>query len=180
MRHSRYVWLLGLSLFCLIAIIALKTPQTVISALADPYYGNSPRATIQHFWKLMDLRQTDLARDLLILQEGSLDENEFKAWETMLNKDPLLSLQKVEFLNSDSVTSQAVVVRVSWTSPVQEAHQVTFSINLKQTEKGWRIQRIKRMNDLSFLGRNYKALRQEKADDNHPLFPVFLLELFSN
>lgn len=148
MRQSRYAWLLGISLFCLITIIVLKTPQTVISTLADPHYGNSPRTTIQHFWKLMDLRQTDLARDLLSLQEGSLDENEFIAWETRLNKDPMLSLQKVEFMNLDSDISQSVVVRISWTSPVQGVEQVTFSINLKQTEKGWRIQRIKRINDL--------------------------------
>lgn len=151
MRHSRYVWLLGLSFFCLITIITFKTPQTVISALADSHYRNSPRSTIQHFWSLMDLRQTDLARDLLSLPVGSMEENEFIAWETMLNKDPLLSLQKVEFMNSDqdSASSQTVVVRVFWTSPVQDVQNVTFSMNLKQTEKGWRIDRIKRMNNLS-------------------------------
>jgi len=149
MRQSRYVWLLGISLFCLITLIVLKTPQTVISTLADPQYGNSSRTTIQHFWNLMDLRQTDLARGLLSLPEGSLDENEFRAWETRLNKDPMLSLQKVEFLNSDSGTSQLEVVRVSWTSPIQGVQHVTFSMNLKQTENGWRIQRIKRINDLS-------------------------------
>ena len=149
MRRSRYVWLLGISLFCLIALISLKTPQTVISTLADPQYGDSPRTTIQNFWNLMDRRQTDLARDLLNLQEGSSDENEFRAWETRLNKDPMLSLQKVEFMNSDSDISQAEVVRVSWTSLNQGVQRVTFSINLKQTEKGWRIQRIKRINDPS-------------------------------
>ena len=151
MRHSRYVWVLGLSLFCLFTLITVKTPQTLISALSEVHYGDSPRSTIQHFWALMDLRQTDLARDLLSLPVGSSDENEFSAWETRLNKDPLLSLQKVEFMNSDldSATSQAVVVRVYWTSSVQDVQNVTFSINLKQTEKGWRIVRIKRMNNLS-------------------------------
>jgi hypothetical protein len=149
MRRSRYVWLLGISLFCLIALISLKTPQTVISTLADPQFGESPRTTIQNFWNLMDRRQTDLARDLLDLPEGSSDENEFRAWETRLNKDPMLSLQKVEFMNSDSDSSQAEVVRVSWTSLNQGVQRVTFSINLKQTEKGWRIQRIKRINDPS-------------------------------
>lgn len=149
MRQSRYVWLLGISLFCLITLVSLKTPQTVISTLADPQYGDSPRTTIQNFWNLMDRRQTDLARDLLDLPEGSSDEFEFIAWETRLNKDPMLSLQKVEFMNSESGISQAVVVRVSWLSLDQGVQSVTFSINLKQTEKGWRIQRIKRINDLS-------------------------------
>jgi len=148
MRYSRYVWFLGLSLFCLITIIAFKTPQTVVSALADPHYGDSPQKTIQHFWQLMDLRQTDLARDLLIMQEGSLEQKEFREWETRLNKDPLLSLQKLEFMNSDSAISQGVVVRVFWTSPIENVQYVTFSINLKHSEKGWRIEGIKRINNI--------------------------------
>lgn len=147
MRYSRYVWFLGLSLFCLITIIAVRTPQTVISALADPYHGNSPQQTIQHFWQLMDLRQTDLARDLLMIPEGSLDQKEFREWETRLNKDPLLSLQKLEFMNSDSTISQGVVVHVFWTSPIEDVQYVTFSMNLRQSEKGWRIERIKRINN---------------------------------
>ncbi|MFZ3131117.1 MAG: hypothetical protein WA125_08470 [Desulfosporosinus sp.] len=148
MRYSRYVWFLGLSLFCLITIIAVKTPQTVISALADPHYGNSPQQTIQHFWQLMDLRQTDLAHALLMMPEGSLDQKEFREWETRLNKDPLLSLQKLEFMNSDPARSQGIVVRVYWTSPIEDVQYVTFSINLMQSEKGWRIERIKRMNNI--------------------------------
>ena len=148
MRYSRYVWFLGLSLFCLITIIAFKTPQTVISALANPHYGDSPQKTIQHFWQLMDLRQTDLAHDLLIMPERSLEQKEFKEWETRLNKDPLLSLQKLEFMNSDLSIAQGVVVRVYWTSPIEDVQYVTFSINLKQLEKGWRIEQIKRINNI--------------------------------
>ena len=147
MRYSRYVWFLGLSLFCLVTIIAFKTPQTVISALADPHFGNSPQKTIQNFWQLMDHRQTELARNLLIMPKESLDQKEFKEWETRLNKDPLLSLQKLEFMNSDSAASQGVVVRVFWTSPIEDVQYVTFSINLKQSEKGWRIEAMKRMNN---------------------------------
>jgi len=154
MRQSRYLWLIGISLFCLVTIIVFKTPQAVISTLADPQYGNSPRLTIQQFWKLMDLRQTDLARDLLILPKGSLDESEFKAWESRMNTDPMITLQKLEFMNPDLDSSQDVIVRVSWTSSVQKVQQAMFSMNLVQTEKGWRIQGIKRINDLSYIGGN--------------------------
>lgn len=149
MRHSRYVWLLGLSLLCLITILTFKTPQTVITALADPNYGDSPQMTIQHFWKLMDLRQTDLAHELLVLPEGSLDEKEFMTWKTRLNKDPLLSLQKVQFMNSEIGLSKAAIVRVSWTSSIQEPQFFTFSIHLVHNEKGWRIQGLKQIDDLS-------------------------------
>ena len=148
MRYSRYVWFLGLSLFCLVTIIAFKTPQSVVSALADPHFGDSPQKTVQHFWQMMDLRQIDLARELLILPEGSLDQKEFREWETRLNKDPLLSLQKLEFMNSDSAMTEGVVVRVYWKSPIEAVQYVSFSMNLRQTEKGWRIVGIKRMNNI--------------------------------
>ncbi|GAB6151838.1 hypothetical protein JCM17380_05880 [Desulfosporosinus burensis] len=151
MRQSRYLWLLGLSFFCMVTIITLKTPQTVISTLADPQFGSSPRTTIQQFWKLMDLRQTNLARDLIMVVQGSSDESEFKAWESRVNGDPMLSLQKVEFMNSELDGSQAIIVRVSWTSSVEKVQQAMFSMSLKQTEKGWRIQEIKQINDLSFV-----------------------------
>jgi len=134
-------------------LIVFKTPQAVISTLADPQYGSAPKTTVQQFWKLMDLRQTDLARDLLILPMGSLDEREFKVWESRMNKDPMLSLQKVEFMNPNTDGSQEVVVRVSWTtSSSKDELQAMFSMNLVQTEKGWKIQGMKRINDLSYIG----------------------------
>lgn len=149
MRHSRYVWLIGLSFFCLITILTFQTPQTVISALANPYDGDSPQVTIRHFWKLMDQRQTDLARELLIVPEKSPDEQEFKMWETRLNKNPMLSLQKVQFMNSKIGPSEPVIVRVYWTSSLGDAQFVTFSINLLQVENRWRIQGFKLIKDLS-------------------------------
>ncbi|SHH88745.1 hypothetical protein [Desulfosporosinus lacus] len=152
MRQSRYVWLIGISLLCLITIVILKTPQAVISTLADPQYGNSQRTTIQQFWKYMDFRQIDLARDLLSLPKGSADESEFKVWEILMNKDPMLSLQKVEFMNPDLDGSQDIIVRVSWTSSLEKVQQATFSMSLAKTEKGWQIQGIKRINDLSYIG----------------------------
>ena len=148
MRQSRYVWLIGISLICLFTIVFLKTPQTVISTLADPQNGNSPRSTIQHFWNLMDFRQTNLAQELLDVPAGSSDEGEFRAWETKLNKDPLLSLQKVEFMNLDSSNRQAIV-RISWTSPLNEVQSAVFSISLELTDRGWRITSLKRVNNFS-------------------------------
>lgn len=152
MRQSRHVWLLGISLFCMVTLVVLKTPQAVISTLADPQYGSSPRTTIQQFWKLMDLRQSNLASDLVVLEQGSEDENEFKAWVSILKKDPMLSLQKVEFMNSNFDGSQAIIVRVSWISSVQKVQHAMFSMSLMQTENGWRIQGFKQINDLTFMG----------------------------
>ena len=75
MRQSRYVWLLGISLFCLITIIVFKTPQTVISTLADPQYGRFSAYNNSTFLEIMDLRQTDLARDLLSITGGIFGRN---------------------------------------------------------------------------------------------------------
>ncbi|WP_088225287.1 hypothetical protein [Desulfosporosinus sp. FKB] len=149
MRQSRYVWILGLSIVCLVTIFMFQTPQTVISTMADPHYQSDPKTTIQHFWSLMDRRQTDLAQELLLLPEGSMDEQDFKAWVALLNKDPLVSLQKIEFLNSEPNNTQGVVVRVSWLSPIQNVESATFSMGLRQTVSGWRIQQFKRIKALS-------------------------------
>jgi hypothetical protein len=121
----------------------------VISALANPHDGDTPQETIQHFWKLMDLRQTDLAHELLIVPENSLDEKEFKLWETRLNKNPMLSLQKVQFMNSQTDPFQPAVVRVYWTSSLGDAQFVTFSIKLIKVENSWRIQGLKLIQDHS-------------------------------
>ncbi|WP_088186280.1 hypothetical protein [Desulfosporosinus sp. FKA] len=149
MRQSRYVWILGLSIVCLVTIIMIQTPQTVISTMADPQYQSDPKTTVQHFWSLMDKRQTDLAQELLLLPEGSMDEQDFKTWVALLNKDPLLSLQKIEFLNSEPNNTQGVVVRVFWLSPIQNVESATFSMGLRQTASGWRIQQFKRMKALA-------------------------------
>jgi hypothetical protein len=146
MRQSRYVWILGLSVFCLFAIVMFQTPQTVISTMSDPQFQGNPRTTIQHFWSLMDLRQTGLAKELLQLPEGSSDDQEFKSWEATLNKDPLLSLQKVEFLNPEVTSTKGIIVQVTWKSTIQTAQTVTYTMNLKPTDNGWRIQQMKRIN----------------------------------
>lgn len=147
MRYSRYVWFLGLSILCLVTIISFKTPQAVVSALAESHYGETPQQTIQHFWKLMDLRQTNLAKELVIMPEGSGEEKEFQEWEKKLNNYPLLTLQKVEFLNADPSASQGVAVRIYWMSPIEEVQHVTFSYGLKKSAKGWQIERMKRIDD---------------------------------
>lgn len=157
MRQSRYLWLIGISFFCLMTIIVFKTPQKVISTLAEPQYGSSPKTTVQQFWKYMDLRQTNLAREFLVLPDDSPDEQEFKFWESQMNRDPLLSLQKVELLNPEGAGAESMVVRVSWTSALQEVQQVLFAMNLAQTDKGWKIQGLKRINSLSYIGRDRRG-----------------------
>lgn len=148
MRSSRYLWFLGLSILCLVAIISFKTPQSVISALAEAHYGATPQQTIQHFWKLMDLRQMDLARNLVIMPEGSGEQKEFTEWEAKLDRSPLLTLQKLEFLNSDPAVEQGIVVRVFWGSPIEEVFDVMYSFNLKETDKGWQIERMRRLDNI--------------------------------
>lgn len=148
MRSSRYVWFIGLSVLCLVTLISFKTPQKVISALAEANYGETPQQTIQHFWKLMDLRQMDLARTLVIMPEGSAEQKEFAEWASKLNRSPLLTLQKLEFLNTNPALTQGIVVRVYWSSSIEEIPFVTYSFNLSKTDKGWLIERMKRVDNI--------------------------------
>lgn len=139
MQRSRYLWILGIALLCLAGILAWKSPGTVMSALAHPEYADSPRATVQHFWNLLDSREMAIAEEMVAPGKSV----ELQALTQLLEKNPLLSLQKVEFL--DTTNPQAVVVRVFWLSPPKDVESQKYVFDLEQYERGWRIISCKRL-----------------------------------
>lgn len=151
MQHSRYVWLTGIISLCLFLTLSWKTPQAVLSALADPSYSDSPQITVQRFWNFLDSRQVDLAKGLL-KNDGAptsgislLDE-----WKKIVEQDALLRFQKVEFL--DLRNPQALIVKVTWSSSLRQVQTAMYSFDVRRTNQGWRIWQIKQINDLSFSG----------------------------
>ncbi|MHB8124819.1 MAG: hypothetical protein ACYDEJ_04100 [Desulfitobacteriaceae bacterium] len=151
MKQSRYVWLIGVILFCLFLTISWKSPQVVITALADPFYSDSPQITIQRFWNFLDSRQVDLARGLLKNESTPISGiNLLNEWEKVVEQDALLRLQRVEFL--DLRNPQAVIVKVSWSSSLHQVQTATYSFDVRRTNQGWRIWAIKQINDFSFSG----------------------------
>ncbi len=68
-------------------------------------------------------------------------------WEMIVKDDALLKLLKVEFL--DIRNPQAVIVKVSWSSALNKVQTTMYSFDVRQTNKGWRIWGIKKINDLS-------------------------------
>ena len=122
-----------------------------MTTLASPNYSDSPRAAIQNYWNLLDRRQIDMARDLLINTEITpAGRYELQMWEDTVENNPLLTLQKVEFL--DSKDDKQILVKVIWTSVTQENKDVTYSFETKQTDQGWRIKQVRRINALSLIG----------------------------
>ena len=142
MRHSRYIWILAISLSCLLGLMAWKTPESVLSALAHPEYADSPHAAIQHFWNLLDSRQFDLAREMT--GGSQLQElPEFTALSQTLAQNPLLSLQKVEFV--DGGDPAAITVKVTWVVPPREVKDFTYRFSLVQRGDSWRIAQFSRL-----------------------------------
>ncbi|HWQ71789.1 MAG TPA: hypothetical protein VN370_05645 [Desulfitobacteriaceae bacterium] len=148
MQHSRYLWLTGVVLLSFFLILTFNTPQVVMTAMTDPFYANSPQVTIQKFWNFLDSRQVDLARGLITNEETQIKGIDLAyEWEMIVKDDALLKLLKVEFL--DIRNPQAVIVKVSWSSALNKVQTTMYSFDVRQTNKGWRIWGIKKINDLS-------------------------------
>jgi hypothetical protein len=148
MQHSRYPWLIGLILLSLFLFLSWKTPQTVMKAITDPFFTDSPQLTIQKFWNFLDSRQIDLAGGL-IRNEGTPIEgiDLVSELKKTVEEDALLKLQKVEFL--DLRNPQAVIVKVSWGSSLHKVQTKMYCFDVRKTNLGWRIQGIKIINNLS-------------------------------
>lgn len=144
MRHSRYVWLLGITLMSLIAITAWKSPQAVMVALAEPQYADSPRVAVQRFWGYLDSRQLELAEQLLVpKQMNPLGKHEVELWEARVEQNPLITLKKLEF--ADSPSPNMIIVKVEWSSPLKEKIVETYALETQSTPEGWKILQFKKM-----------------------------------
>lgn len=148
MQHSRYPWLIGIILLSLFLFLSWKTPQTVITAMTDPFYSDSPQLTIQKFWNFLDSRQVDLAKGLIRNEttpsEGIDLVSELKK---IVEEDALLKLKKVEFL--DLSNPQAIIVKVTWSSSLHKVQTKMYCFDVRKTNLGWRIWEIKIINNLS-------------------------------
>ena len=144
MRHSRYLWFLLISIGCIVVMSALKTPQAVVSAMTQPQFADSPRVAVQRFWNCLDTRQLDLAEKFLVRTEMTpLGKHEVENWEDLVERNPLISLQKLEFLSSSS--PQSLMIRVSWASPLDEKVSATYSVETQSTPDGWKISQIQKI-----------------------------------
>lgn len=140
MRHSRYLWIFAISITCLMGFLAWETPVTIVSALAHPEYADSPRTTVQHFWNLLDARQFAIAREMLRGSPSAQESPELTTWVKALEKDPLLSLQKVEF--QETSDPLRLKVRVSWVAPPHAVEHFTYVFRLAQVGGIWHIMEI--------------------------------------
>lgn len=148
MRHSRYVWIIGVALLCLFLTISWKTPQAVITAITDPLYSDSPQLTIQRFWNFLDSRQVDLAKGLIKNDNTPVSGiNLIDELEEVVEQDPLLKIQKIEFF--DVRNPQSIIVKVTWRSSLHNVQTAMYSFDVRRTNQGWRIWAIKQINNIS-------------------------------
>jgi hypothetical protein len=148
MRHSRYVWLLVISLMCLLGITAWKSPQAVMFALAEPQYADSSRVAVQRFWGYLDSRQLALAEQLIVpKQMNPMGKYQVELWEDRVQKNPLITLKNLEFMESSS--PNVIIVRVNWSSPLKEGIRETYAMETQSTLEGWKIVQITKVSPQS-------------------------------
>jgi hypothetical protein len=155
MRHSRYIWLLGITLICLIGITAWKSPQAVMVALTAPQNADSPRVAVQRFWGYLDSRQLELAEQLILSKQmNPLGKHEVETWEDRVEKNPLINLKKLEFVESSS--PNVIIVRVNWSSPLNEEIRETYVMETVSSPEGWKIVQISKMSTQSLADSTQK------------------------
>ncbi|HVJ50363.1 hypothetical protein [Desulfitobacterium sp.] len=149
MRHSRYLWFLMIIMSCLVVMIAWKTPQAVVSAMAQPQFADSPRVAVQRFWNCLDNRQLELADQFLLSREMTpLGKHEVESLKDLVKKNPFISMKKLEFLNSSSPQDN-MMISISWDSPLHEKLSSTYAIETRSTPEGWKISQITKITSQS-------------------------------
>lgn len=131
MLYSRNLIFIILSLMFIGAIVWWQNPQTAISAMAHGNYSPNSYSTVKNYFKYMDLRQFDLAQDL-IADEA---RNEHKEIEAKLSGNPFLSIQKVQ-INNIPEEENLFYVQVFYGSVVEGKQVINYRIKVGSTEKG--------------------------------------------
>jgi len=146
MRQSRYVWLLAILGICLAGMVWWYTPERIIGVMANPHMAFTPRATVHIFWNLLDSRQVELAQELIDIENAN-NLAEFERWKQTLTQNPLLTLSKLEFIESEHPGS--LIVRVTWRSSLKEEINETYLFNLAERDTGWVIKSMERVSGLT-------------------------------
>ena len=143
MRQSRYTWLMLICMVCLLGTIAWAGPQTSWSALASGNYTKDSKVAVQHFWNVLDARQTELA--YAMFDENGLKSSELAYWIDLVRHDPLIRLQKTEILDVEE--SGILRTRVSWINEEQVITSSIYQFTLINTGQGWKISEFKKIGD---------------------------------
>ncbi|MDR3271455.1 MAG: hypothetical protein LBT32_08135 [Peptococcaceae bacterium] len=145
MRRIRHLRLILLPLICLGMLIAWQSPEKVWTTMTVPTYADSPYGLTQHFWRLLDQRQFDLAAELVSGADPETVSN-LAQIEERIRQNPWLSVTKVETNNpqADGWMHMSVV----WTSQTSEPATYVYLAEIHQDiNGGYKIAQLKRMAD---------------------------------
>lgn len=137
MLFNRHFIIMSLSIFLIGVIFWWQNPSVAITAMSQSDYSWNSYTAVKSYWKRMDNRQFDLARELVI-KEAMDDHN---AIQQKFNVSPLLSIQKVEIENTQEANTYICNLRLG--SVIDEREEVTYLLNVQVLEKGWFITSLK-------------------------------------
>lgn len=140
MLFNRHFIIMSLSIFLIGVIFWWQNPTVAITAMSQSDYSWNSYTAVKSYWKRMDNRQFDLAREL-VTEEAVDDHN---AIQQKLMASPLLSIQKVEINNTQE--ADTYICNVSSGSVIDNREEGEYLINVQTSDKGWFITSIKVIN----------------------------------
>lgn len=136
MFFNRHFFIMIFSLFFMGAIVWWQAPNTAVSAFSETDFASNPYTIVKSFWKMVDLRQFDLAEALV----EDKNNTEIKRLKQILNDNPLLSLQKMEIIQNDEYNN--FLVNLTWDSVISEKKEMRYFLQLRKSKNGWIIHSI--------------------------------------
>ncbi len=137
MLFNRHFIIMSLSIFLIGVIFWWQNPSVAITAMSQSDYSWNSYTAVKSYWKRMENRQFDLAREL-VTQEAIDDHNTI---QQKINESTLLSIQKVEINNTQETDTYICKVRLG--SVIDDREDIKYLISVQTSGKGWFISSLK-------------------------------------
>jgi hypothetical protein len=136
MRNKRGLSLALISLACLLGVIVWQSPEKVWLTMSVPSYADSPDKFVQHFWRLIDQRQLELA-------EACIDQAQPETALTMAQLEEFVSQNPWVAVNQarivDRKAAGLMIVEIVWKTEPQRFSRQNYCMECQPEAAGYKL-----------------------------------------
>ena len=127
--------------FCVVfigTIVWWQKPDSAIVAITQGKCISSPQTTIETFYKRMDTRQFDLAKELIAMEGNN---NEVESLIRLLDNNPYISIQNINIKNTN--LPNKFIIDLTLNSIISSKSQLVYETQVDQINNEWYIISLK-------------------------------------
>jgi len=136
MLFNRHFFIICFSVFLIGVIFWWQKPVGAVSAMSGGEVRTNPYHTVKNYWKRLDYRQFDFAREM-VAATAILEHQQL---EKILQDNPLLSIQKVDINNTQD--NSIFNVKITSGSVIDTQKEVLYQIGVGQSDQKFMITSI--------------------------------------